>query len=253
MNDRALTISADEISQPQWQVPTDLTPVHPDVVHVWRASAYQVPQVLDQLLHTLSKDEQDRVTRLQFDSHQHRAIASRGVLRSILGRYLNCDPKVIEFQYGTHGKPRVNVSSLPNLEFNLSHSEDLIICAIALQPIGIDVEFFREMTHRDQLIKRYFSVQEQATLNALSAEAQHQAFFYYWTAKEAMLKAVGLGISDLKNVEINLDRNRVQLFSTAGCDPMVVSGHLHSFEPQSNYLATIALELPPMQLQYWQW
>lgn len=253
MNDRSLTISTCEISQPQWQTPTDLTQVCPDVVHIWRASACQAPQVLDQLLQTLSPDEQDRVGLLRFDYHRCRAIASRGILRSILGRYLKCDPKVIKFQYGTHGKPRVHASSLSNLEFNLSHSEDLIICAIALQPIGIDVEFFREMTHRDQLIKRYFSVKEQAMLNSLSAEVQHQAFFYYWTAKEAMLKAAGLGISDLKNVELNLANNHVQLFSTAGCDQFAASWHLHSFEPQSDYLASIALELPTMQLKYWQW
>ena len=253
MSDRSFTIPTHEISHPQWQTPADLTPLLPDVVHVWRASACQPPQVLDQLMQTLSADEQERVGRLRFDHLRCRAIASRGILRSILARYLNCNPEVIKFQYGTQGKPSVDASSLPNLEFNLSHSEDLIVCAIALQPIGIDVEFFREMTDCDQLIKRYFSMQEQAMLNTLSVEAKQQAFFHYWTGKEAMLKAAGLGIGDLKKVELNPVGKRVQLFSIAGCDQFVASWHLHSFEPQPNYLANIAIESPTNQLRYWQW
>jgi len=253
MNDRALTISTHELSHPQWQAPKDLTQLLPDVVHIWRASACQPPQILDQLLQTLLPDEQDRVGRLRFDHLRCRAIASRGILRSILARYLNCDPQVIKFQYGTQGKPRVDASLLPNLEFNLSHSEDVIVCAIALEPIGIDVEFCREITDCDQLIKRYFSVQEQAMLNALSVEAKQQAFFHYWTGKEAMLKAAGLGIADLKKVELTPVGNRVQLFSIAGCNQFVASWHLHSFEPQPNYLANIVIESPANQLRYWQW
>lgn len=254
VNDRANLI-ASLANHPQWRTAADLAPVihSTSTVHIWRASASQPPQILDQLLQTLSPDEQDRVIRLQADQHRYRAIASRGILRSILARYLTCNPKAVQFQYGTQGKPRVDASSLPTLEFNLSHSEDLIVCAIALQPIGIDVEFLKEVPYRDQLIQRYFSLQEQSRLNALPTEAKHQAFFKYWTGKEAMLKAAGLGIFDLKKVELNPMTKSAQLFSSPKCDQSLASWHLYSFEPKLNYFASIAIELPIMQLQYWQW
>ncbi|WP_207211151.1 4'-phosphopantetheinyl transferase family protein [Leptolyngbya sp. Cla-17] len=253
MNDRSTTIANHEISHPQWQTAADWTQLVSGCVHIWQATSCQSPQILGQLLQTLSQDEQNRAGRLRFDHHRYRAIASRGILRSILARYLNCDPEAVQFQYGPQGKPMVDTRILPNLEFNLSHSQDVVVCAIALQPVGIDVEFFREITYCDQLIQRYFSVQEQAMLNSLSVEAKRQAFFHYWTCKEAMLKALGFGISDLKRVELNPMGKRMQLSSVTGCHQLVSSWHLHSFEPAPNYLASIAIELPTMQLKYWQW
>ncbi|MEX0272325.1 4'-phosphopantetheinyl transferase superfamily protein [Leptolyngbyaceae cyanobacterium UHCC 1019] len=252
VNDRSNLI-ATPVSYPQWKTEADLTSLIHGAVHIWRASTCQSSQILDQLLQTLSSDEQDRIKRLQSNQHRYRAIASRGILRSILAHYLTCNPKTVQFQYGIHGKPGVNHSSLPSLEFNLSHSEDLIVCAIALQSVGIDVEFLREVPYRDQLIKRYFSLQEQSMLNALPAEAKNQAFFEYWTGKEAMLKATGLGIFDLKKVELNSIAKSVQLSSSPGCDQSSAAWHLYSFEPSSNYFASIAIAMPPMQLKYWQW
>jgi 4'-phosphopantetheinyl transferase len=253
VNDRPTTIATPVISHPQWQAADHLTQLVQGAVHVWRASACQPPQILGQLLKTLAPDEQDRIARLRFDQHRHRAIASRGILRSIVARYLNCDPKIVQFQYGTQGKPMLDTSALPKLEFNLSHSEDLVVCAIALQPIGIDVEFFREITYRDRLIKRYFSTQEQARLNSLPTNAKQQAFFHYWTGKEAMLKAMGCGIADLKKIELNPIGTGIQPFSIAGFEPSSASWQLHSFTPQPNYFASIAIEFPPMPLKYWQW
>jgi 4'-phosphopantetheinyl transferase len=253
VNDRANPIATSAINHPPWQTVAEVTSLIHDTVDIWRASASQPPQILDQLLQTLSQDEQDRVNRLRFDHHRYRAIASRGILRSILARYLHCDPKTIAFQYGTHGKPRVTASCLANLEFNLSHSEDLIICAIALQPVGIDVEFLKEIPYCDQLINRYFSLQEQAIFNALPIEAKQQAFFQYWTGKEAILKAAGLGIFDLQKIELKPLGKGVQLSSVSGGDQSLAAWHLHSFEPQSNYFASIAIKLPTMQLKYWQW
>lgn len=253
MSDRSFTIPSHEINHPQWQTAADLTSLVPDGVHVWRASADQLPQVLDQLMQTLSADEQDRVGRLRFAPHRCRAIASRGILRSILAGYLNCNPEIIKFQYGTQGKPRVDASPVASLEFNLSHSKDLIVCAIALQPVGIDVEFFREMTDCDPLIKRYFSVQEQGLLDSLPFEARQRAFFDYWTGKEAILKALGLGLSALKLVELRPVNKRIQPFSIAGCGQSATAWQLHFFEPEPDYIASLAIASSTLQLKYWQW
>ncbi|MDR2238615.1 MAG: 4'-phosphopantetheinyl transferase superfamily protein [Chryseobacterium sp.] len=78
-----------------------------------------------------------------------------------------------------------------NLHFNISHSKDLVVCAIAEFPLGIDVEFI------DKKIS-YLDFQFQMTMNEFSkidrSEDQIRDFFGYWTQKESVMKAHGGGM-----------------------------------------------------------
>jgi 4'-phosphopantetheinyl transferase len=248
------TIAPAKMSHPNWQTTPDLPQLVQGAVHVWRASVCQATQSLDQLAETLSSTERDQIAQLRFEHHRRRSIASRGILRAILARYLHCDPAALQFEYGTYGKPTIaNLNASLKLEFNLSHSHELILYAIAQQPVGIDLEFVKERTQCDRLIKRYFSIEEQAALNSLSSAAKHHAFCHYWTCKEAVLKAQGLGIFSLKTIQLNPIQESLQpLFGTEFCQ-VINPWCLYSFEPEPNYLASIAIELPKMQLKYWQW
>lgn len=78
--------------------------------------------------------------------------------------------------------------ALPNLHFSLSHSGDVVLCALAHTPVGIDLELPRRV--RPGLAARWFSPEEAA----LSAH-DPDAFFRLWMSKEAVLKEVGCGIS----------------------------------------------------------
>jgi hypothetical protein len=105
-----------------------------------------------------------------------RWVCSRGVLRALLGRYLDHDPRELRFWLAAHGKPTlqegptVGMGPSDGLRFNLSHSGELMLVAVtAGSEIGVDVERARG---------RY------------TAE-----FLRAWTTHEATVKCRGLALT----------------------------------------------------------
>lgn len=164
-------------------------------VHVWRidlrASSRSLLAVLARIL---AADERARAHRFVFPHDHDRFILSRGLLRWLLGCYLDSDPAELQFTYNAYGKPELAGSF--DLQFNLSHAGDLILYAFARdRVVGIDVERIRNDVEIHRLARHVFSANEQATLAALPPENQVEAFFNGWTRKEAYVKARGKGLS----------------------------------------------------------
>jgi len=166
-----------------------------DEIHVWQAQL-DIPQTeVSNLYETLSADERDRASRFYFEKHRRRYIVGRGVLRTILGRYLAVQPDRIRFTYNDKGKPSLVEPKVSDFEFNLSHSDDLALYAFALGvPVGVDVEVIRPLSDMEAIAKRFFSPLEYEMLQRVSAENRPSAFFNCWTRKEAYIKAEGLGL-----------------------------------------------------------
>ena len=117
---------------------------------------------------------------------------ARGTLRALLGRFLDADPRSLSFAYGPHGKPALE--GVP-LAFNLSHSADLALIALAREgELGVDVEAIRERVNIEE-VATTFAPPETAALLAVPEEARRDAFFAAWTRKEAYIKAIGTGFS----------------------------------------------------------
>ena len=148
----------------------------------------------DRLL--LAPDELARAQRYRFADDQRRFIAARAGLRLRLAQVLQVDPAGLRFDYGDRGKPRLaSGQSDVQWHFNLSHSGDVAMLAVlpGLQ-VGVDVEALRPMRSRDALVRRWFSVAENTAYFALPVAQQEAAFFAAWTAKEALVKALGQGL-----------------------------------------------------------
>ena len=181
---------------PEWRHPPH-TPLGAGDVHVWRVSLDIDPEPLRTVL---SADERQRVARFHRDEHRRRYAAAHGALRLILGSYLDAAPETLAFQLGEHGKPSLSEPFDPSgarVEFNLSHSADLALVAVAQNhPVGVDVERWSEVEHLE-LAERFFSSAERDALRRLAnvAERLDAGFFAAWTRKEAYLKATGYGIS----------------------------------------------------------
>jgi 4'-phosphopantetheinyl transferase len=144
----------------------------------------------------VSPDEMRRADRLLDPSKRNLFMASRGLLREILGRYLGIQPQEIFFVVGAHGKPflSANAASNDRLHFNLSHSGTLFLLAVAVdREVGIDVEQLRNDTPFPDMARLAFSPREQRELFALPDHLQRSAFYRCWTRKEAYLKACGMG------------------------------------------------------------
>jgi 4'-phosphopantetheinyl transferase len=163
--------------------------------HVWIADL--VKQGQNFLRGFLSPSEKIRADKFHFQKDRDSYEKAKGILRFLLGRYLNLPPANIQISITNLGKPYV--SELVNgqaLSFNLSHSGGVAVYAFALDhPVGIDVEVIRPIPDLDQLAARFFTENERNSLQAIEPGARTKPFLQYWTRKEAYLKAIGLGLS----------------------------------------------------------
>ena len=148
----------------------------------------------------LSPEEQVRARRFHAERHRRRFVVAHGALRQILGTYLERQPETLAFAAGPNGKPSLagDEPGRRRLEFNLSHSGDLALVAVAWdRPVGVDLEEWeRDMNHLE-LAERFFSPAERESLRALAASADDlvRGFFAAWSRKEAYLKASGHGVT----------------------------------------------------------
>ncbi|MFK5971133.1 MAG: 4'-phosphopantetheinyl transferase superfamily protein [Candidatus Marithrix sp.] len=163
-------------------------------IHLWLTfpNLIQDPKLLISYNKLLTKEEQDKKQRFRFQKHQHQYLITRALIRSILSRYMALEPNTWQFNKNKYGRPEVITDILP-LRFNLSHTDDLIICGVILEKdIGVDVESINRNNATKDIATRFFSTQE---VIDLYSEPTNRNFFDYWTLKESYIKARGMGLS----------------------------------------------------------
>jgi len=206
----------------------------------------------------LSPDERDRAERFVLERHRRRFVMARGVLRMILARYLQEPPEAISFEYSPLGKPGLarHLQPAGGLHFNLSHSEDLVVYAVARGPeLGIDVERMRDLDDMEQLARISFSPTEFATWQGLARSHRRAAFFRCWTRKEAYIKATGAGFfQPLDQFDVTLAPDEPPRFLRIAGEP---DAHLHwslcDLTPAPGYAAALAVRARPGRVDCWQW
>ncbi len=181
-------------------------------VDVWQADLSIAVKSLNSIVHYLDQSEADKALTFKFALMRDRYLAVRALSRQILARYLPENPSELQFAYGENGKPALVGQKL---HFNLSHSGDQLLVAVANFPnIGVDIEELKPRTNLQGLAKRCFSDQEFQAWQALSTEKSRDVFFSLWTKKEAFVKAVGRGIAlglDQCEVDCNSDGQLLQV------------------------------------------
>ena len=158
-------------------------------VHVWR-----IPLVGDgpPVLAGLPTDERRRADAFVRRGDGLRWAVSRLALRGILGRYLGIAPTEVRFERGRGGKPR---AAGADLHFNLTHSFDLAICAVARTDIGVDLEKIRAAPMAAGVAAGIVSADGPIRPGEAGSAELDWAFFHAWTRVEAALKATGEGLS----------------------------------------------------------
>jgi 4'-phosphopantetheinyl transferase len=145
----------------------------------------------------LASDEMTRADRLLDRRVRDRFVAGRGFLRESLAAYVGLQPEELRLGGGAQGKPcLVEEFGGRTLRFNLAHSGDLAVLAIAVdREVGIDLERMRYDLSFREMAQRFFSQRERAELFSLPPDRQLAAFYRCWTRKEAYLKGCGTGFS----------------------------------------------------------
>jgi 4'-phosphopantetheinyl transferase len=252
-------MKADPIASPvfPWRSPPETLVLGRDEVHVWQASLSQTSSQIESFLHSLAADEQARAERFYFDRDREHFVVARGVLRALLGGYLNRAPECLSFCYGSHGKPAL--AGEPDgdaIHFSVSHSDGIALYAVARgREVGIDIERIRFDLAVAEIADRFFSRREAAILRTLPTAAEYQAFFRCWTRKEAYVKARGEGLSlPLDQFDLSLAPGESGAVAGTRGDPSDTSRwSLQELTPAPGYVAALAVEGHGWRLSCWQW
>ena len=191
----------------------------------------------------LAADERARQARFRFAGDQRRYLVTRALVRTALSRYAAVRPQEWAFSVGAHGRPAIAAPlHVPALEFNVSHSDDLVMLGVTSgRALGIDVEGLEARDADIAGLDRYFAPEESAALLALAPAERRRRFFELWTLKESYIKARGMGLA------IALDAFRFELTGEHGLTlhmrPQLGDSperwRLWQLDPRPGYLAAV--------------
>lgn len=226
-----------------WQSAATVPFLGPEEIHLWQFSLQTSEARIDHLRTLLSPAEIARAERLIRPADGMRFLIGRATLRQLLGSYLAIEPARLELSTLPQGKP---VLTQPRLSFNLSHSGDLALLAIARSAaLGVDLEQVRPELDWNPLARRYFSNHEQQALRNLAPAQQTVAFFTIWTRKEAWLKAIGSGFDlPLDTFDVSAPPAPPALLRHQGHPAAPSAWQLDAIPMAANYCATLAYPAP---------
>ncbi len=229
--------------------PPERPTLGPHEVHVWRVDVTPSgDRVFDACLAQLSADEHARFARLPAGPLRASFAMRRAALRRILGGYLACDPRDVDYRVSPRGKPEavppVEDQADPPLRFSTSSSHALALVGVTRgRDLGVDIEHVRALADLDAVARTVFSPAERAEYEALAPGERAAAFFHGWTRKEAWLKARGEGvIGNLADFDVTLAPGttpRVRRVAGEAGEPgawTIVAG-----EPGDGYVGAVAV------------
>jgi 4'-phosphopantetheinyl transferase len=212
-------------------------------VHLWKVNLRVPPESPAYYSSILSDEEKQRADRFYFEKDRQQYLTGRATLRELLGRYLECPPASIVFEFNEFGKP-----SVPNgldLKFNISHSGGLALMGFTLAAsIGVDLEKIKAGMEIEQIASRFFSSREKEEILQLPAHRQADAFYQCWTSKEAFIKAHGQGLSlPLDQFEVEVNPDRVAALKAVHWEPeLVEQWDLYGFTPLKNFVGAVVCD-----------
>lgn len=209
-------------------------------VDVWVAPLDVPPPVLAALASSLGGAECARAERYRHPADARRFSAARGWLRHVLGAELGIAPPAVPVDDAA-GKPRLAGGLAPC--FNVSHAGELALIAVATGEVGVDVEPESAGPQGLDVLDVVCTRREAALLRRLPPAQRPHAFLGAWTAKEAYLKAIGVGLG------VAPDRVHVGVLGEGGAVPVQAAGEggpvrwwMRPLRPADGYVGAVVME-----------
>ena len=170
----------------------------------------------------MSDEKKQKVNRFRCEDDKKRSVIGEMLARKAISEWCNVAEESIVFNIGEYGKPYTKDL---NVEFNISHSADIVVCVVDDNPVGVDVEKIRPINFN--IAKQIFNIEEIRYIfecipqievyNDYQNDAVLKRFFEIWTKKEAYGKLIGTGLFGEINVdaEINTWMNNDYCISVA--------------------------------------
>jgi 4'-phosphopantetheinyl transferase len=171
--------------------------LEPDTLHVWAFDLEGSPALLELCRSCLSSEERRRADRFVFARDRGHHTVAHGVLRHLLGRYCSVAPESLQFSVTAAGKPSLQspAGHAAGIHFNLTHSGGRALLGVSQgRELGIDLEQVRSNIEALSISRNYFFGSERDAIEQALSATRDNTFFRYWVAKEAVLKAQGIGL-----------------------------------------------------------
>lgn len=158
-----------------------------------------------QLNNQLSEEERDLFASIVHFPTRKLRVVSRAVLRHLLIDYYALRKEEIIFIFNERGKPALK--GYPSYHFNCSHSYPFVLIGFSQgYPIGVDIEHVNELEGKIEIAQSFFTQEEYNCYKEAGSE-NPSTFFHFWTAKEAVIKALGKGLWEASQVPLVLFKN----------------------------------------------
>lgn len=167
------------------------------MVNVYRMNTKNLidPIETPEIVKTLPEYRRKKILAHGTSSGRIESLGAGLLLKEVLMRHGCSDDGIV---IGEHGKPEVK-----NLYFNLSHSDNMVICAVSDKTVGCDIE--RIQTAPKRIAKRFFHENEIEYLERFDEHRKNEEFYRLWTIKESYLKMTGYGLTfPLKDFEVRI-------------------------------------------------
>lgn len=180
-------------------------------IHIWKFTNYIADTIaINQSI--LSDEEKTKAARFIRPHDAVKYITNHIFRRKILSQYLDINPSDINYNFYPHGKPYIQNSLLT---FNHTYRNNYGLLAISNNTeIGVDIEYIKTLQDPTTFASFSFTEEEKAIIFA-DGNFNHEAFFTFWTFKEAFIKTTGTGL--------NVDISKINLanFLFEETNPMV--------------------------------
>jgi 4'-phosphopantetheinyl transferase len=184
-------INVDE-AEAVWEKAKPSEAINSGFAEIWRVHFPSYTNSIAELYEILRPEEKSRSALFHQIKDKQRFIIGKAALRILMGNYLNTDPGTIRFIYGMYNKPALK-EKRELIDFNISHSGDYILIAVANTPLGVDVEYYNTCFEVKQVMEYAFSKDE---ISFIKSQYDYYSVFYQlWTCKEALLKAISNGLN----------------------------------------------------------
>lgn len=175
-----------------------------------QTNTYYDNKVIDSLMKLVSDGKRERIKTFMFQQD-----SLRSLLGDLLSRYAICKRtkyKNSQLKFGVNDYNKPVLIKPSELHFNISHSGNWVVCAVADELVGIDVEFIKNINF--EIAKRFFTKDEYSDLIKQNPTNQLKYFYLIWTLKESYIKADGRGLSlPLNSFCINIKNNRISVIT----------------------------------------
>lgn len=177
----------------------------------------------------VSDERKERILKYLQTDGRKRSLGAGILLREVLPRF-GASPEKMRIREG--GKPETD-----GISFNLSHSGDLVICAVGEKEVGCDVEKIAKAPER--IAERFFHPGETAYLKNCPEEKRNVEFYRLWTMKESYIKMTGEGMRlSLDRIEFLPGMEKVRVRR----DGELLSCHIREYEIPGYRISVCAKE-----------